>query len=136
MSFKKKELELPIPPEEENPFGEEMMERHYDTPYSQINSDFYRLKLETEPTLKRMYENWLRVQWDSEANNGEGALVRIEGQEPMINEKGAMDIMTVLIDVINKENIQGNLDDNYIRSMTIEHACNISSLIFSHHKEY
>ena len=111
---------------------EEMVEREISEPYSEINSDFYRLKLETHPTLARIYENWLRVEWDPD----EQKLIKMANQEPIINERGARDCLTVLIDIVNKENIQGNLDDDYIRITAIELANNISNLLFMNHELY
>jgi hypothetical protein len=102
-----------------------------------INSEFYRLKLKTDSTLKKIYEQWLRVAWvDDESRKEGGYLIQLPNQEPLMNEQGCQDVLTVLWDVINKENIQGNVDDDFIRLSTIEHVHNISNLLFVNHREY
>lgn len=103
---------------------------------NQITSELFRLKLLTDETIQRIYENWLRITWDPNANKGEGSYVNVPGQQPLINAKGAIDCLTPIIDIVNKENMQAYLEEEYVEKTAVEIASNIKNLLFLNHKEY
>lgn len=90
-----------------------------------------KLQLDIDDILTEIYYQLLGVYKDEN-----GDLVRQDGSEEIINEKGARKLLFILNLLLSRTTTLGNLDENDVREITYTCSSNVATLVGRRYKDF